>query len=308
MWNSYSWGPSGDGPPNEGSLWRLVGAAAATAALAAAVAAAAASLTRTAQSPRPPQPSSTSSTGHAGGEQTPPRDLEPQHLLCPITQVLFRDPVFVIDSGNTYDRDALLRYWARVGEARDPLTNVSLASREVRTNWDARRQVQAFLDERPAYVPDGWDSRELLPPDRPAPRLPAAPDLQEDQVPHDGLPASVHAHCRAVAQAHGGQLTEALVEHFALVFQVDADALRRAFPGRPVVAGGGGAAEPEAAAQAAPVLPPAARAHCDALAHAHNGVVPPELLQQAAQAFGVDAAVLRAAYGGDARGEDNAAA
>ena len=34
---------------------------------------------------------------------------EPTHLLCSITLALLRDPVFVPQSGNTYERDALVR-------------------------------------------------------------------------------------------------------------------------------------------------------------------------------------------------------
>ena len=33
--------------------------------------------------------------------------MEPVHLLCPITRVMYRDPVFVAESGNTYKREAI---------------------------------------------------------------------------------------------------------------------------------------------------------------------------------------------------------
>jgi hypothetical protein len=33
--------------------------------------------------------------------------MEPVHLLCPITRVMYRDPVFVAESGNTYEREAI---------------------------------------------------------------------------------------------------------------------------------------------------------------------------------------------------------
>lgn len=49
-------------------------------------------------------------------------------LLCPITQVMFRDPVFIPESGNTYERSAIETYWSgRPKCPRDPLTNVSLS-------------------------------------------------------------------------------------------------------------------------------------------------------------------------------------
>lgn len=36
---------------------------------------------------------------------------EPEELLCPITKVMMRDPVFVAGSGNTYEREAIETYW-----------------------------------------------------------------------------------------------------------------------------------------------------------------------------------------------------
>ena len=70
---------------------------------------------------------------------------EPAHLLCPITRAMFRDPVFVPCSGNTYEREALEKFWSSApGRARDPLTNVETRanSRVVYTNWDKRREVR----------------------------------------------------------------------------------------------------------------------------------------------------------------------
>merc|ERR1719410_1552494 len=93
--------------------------------------------------------------------------VEPHWLMCPITNALFRDPVFVVDSGNTYERDVVLDFWRLAGVAKDPLTNLQLATRDVRTNWGVRREVQSFLDDHPNYVPTGWDSRELPTPDAP---------------------------------------------------------------------------------------------------------------------------------------------
>ena len=34
-------------------------------------------------------------------------DAEPEELMCPITRTIFRDPVFVVDSGHTYERSGL---------------------------------------------------------------------------------------------------------------------------------------------------------------------------------------------------------
>lgn len=88
--------------------------------------------------------------------------VEPEQLLCSITHVMFRDPVFVPGSGNSYERSALLQYWATTpGPPRDPLSNVALQGRDVHTNWGLRRDVQRFLDLHPAYVPEGWPDRSV---------------------------------------------------------------------------------------------------------------------------------------------------
>ena len=90
-------------------------------------------------------------------------DAEPEVLMCPITRTMFRDPVFVVDSGHTYERSAILSHFERNG-AKDPLTRRALSSTKVMTNWAMRNVVQAWLDKHPGVTPDGWDSRELLEP------------------------------------------------------------------------------------------------------------------------------------------------
>ena len=92
-------------------------------------------------------------------------DAEPEELLCPITRTIFRDPVFVFDSGHTYERIAILSHFERNG-AKDPLTRLALSSTKVKTNWAMRNVVQAWLDKHPGVTPDGWDSRELLEPSK----------------------------------------------------------------------------------------------------------------------------------------------
>ena len=92
-------------------------------------------------------------------------DAEPEELMCPITRAVFRDPVFVVDSGHTYERSAILSHFERNG-AKDPLTRRALSSTKVMTNWAMRNVVQAWLDKHPGVTPDGWDSRELLEPSK----------------------------------------------------------------------------------------------------------------------------------------------
>lgn len=88
---------------------------------------------------------------------------EPAALLCPITNVMFRDPV-VTAHGNTYERSLLLQFWRQTGSAKDPLSNVDV-SRVVITNWGKRREVASFLQEHAGYIPQGWLNR-----DQPSPK------------------------------------------------------------------------------------------------------------------------------------------
>ena len=60
---------------------------------------------------------------------------EPAALLCPISSNLFRDPVFVSTSGNTYEREMIEAFWARSnGEKRDPYSNTVLHTAARRTS------------------------------------------------------------------------------------------------------------------------------------------------------------------------------
>ena len=99
--------------------------------------------------------------------------IEPAALCCPVTQVMYRDPVFVPESGNTYERAAIETFWtaqtrAGAGLPRDPLTNSELTTTKVYPNWDKRREVSAWLQEHPEYTPAGWPSREQPPPASPS--------------------------------------------------------------------------------------------------------------------------------------------
>ena len=108
---------------------------------------------------------STSARGDLPDAPDADLDAEPEVLMCPITRTMFRDPVFVFDSGHTYERSAILSHFERNG-AKDPLTRRALSSTKVKTNWAMRNVVQAWLDKHPGVTPDGWDSRELLEPSK----------------------------------------------------------------------------------------------------------------------------------------------
>ena len=89
---------------------------------------------------------------------------EPEDLTCPITKLMFRDPVFVAGSGNTYERDAIETFWRDRRDRRDPLTNARLKNANLFTNWTKRREVDAWLTRHPTQTPEGWTSRAAPPP------------------------------------------------------------------------------------------------------------------------------------------------
>jgi len=88
--------------------------------------------------------------------------VEPDHLLCPITRDMFRDPVILIESGHTYEKAAIQQH-LRLRRT-DPRTNVRVQSIALSTNMAIRMAVDAWLADNPGVTPDGWDSRELLSP------------------------------------------------------------------------------------------------------------------------------------------------
>ena len=90
---------------------------------------------------------------------------EPDALCCPITHCMFREPVFVPESGTTYERSALLAFWRRApGRRRDVLSNCAITSDTVFVDWNKRREVAAWLSAHPDVTPAGWDDREPPPP------------------------------------------------------------------------------------------------------------------------------------------------
>ena len=85
-------------------------------------------------------------------------DVEPDVLLCPITRVMFRDPVMVVESGHTYERSAILSHFERNGP-KDPLTRLALSSTKVMTNWAVRQMVRdkhPDVTPRPHEAPHGF--------------------------------------------------------------------------------------------------------------------------------------------------------
>ena len=93
---------------------------------------------------------------------------EPDDLLCPITGVMFRDPVVLPASGITFERRAI-EEWLSKGNLTCPVTRVEVASDNgvLLTNFTARGSVERWLRENPDRTPEDWNTREMLPPTHP---------------------------------------------------------------------------------------------------------------------------------------------
>eukprot|EP01061_Rhynchopus_euleeides_P018413 TRINITY_DN30480_c0_g1_i2.p1 TRINITY_DN30480_c0_g1~~TRINITY_DN30480_c0_g1_i2.p1 ORF type:complete len:372 (+),score=52.89 TRINITY_DN30480_c0_g1_i2:49-1164(+) len=95
---------------------------------------------------------------------------EPEPLCCPISNMMFRDPVLVPLSGHTYERANLEMFWENSkggsrdqGWPRDPMTNVQLPDTSVYPNLVLRHQVQVWLQQNTGRVPDGWPDIDVPP-------------------------------------------------------------------------------------------------------------------------------------------------
>ena len=73
---------------------------------------------------------------------------------CPITYVLFEDPV-VADDGRTYSRQAILDWFKdcrrRQVPITSPLTRVEMSERLV-DNFDMKRAVEEYIEQREAVL------------------------------------------------------------------------------------------------------------------------------------------------------------
>ena len=85
-------------------------------------------------------------------------DLEiPDHLVCPISKQLMKDPVLVVESCRTYDRLAIEEWFGR-GHHTDPMTNVSLSTIQIVPNIAIRKQVASYVAKHPVQSDKGKSS------------------------------------------------------------------------------------------------------------------------------------------------------
>ena len=100
-------------------------------------------------------------------EEVDSEEVDMDHLICSITGAMFKDPMLVVDSGQTYECRAIQEHFRKNGFS-DPMTRIPCSSNpKLVPNFLARRGVQAWLEQNPETIPDGWSNRRVGKPSKP---------------------------------------------------------------------------------------------------------------------------------------------
>lgn len=88
----------------------------------------------------------------------------PSHLICPITRLMFKEPVIVTTKtcARTYERVAIIDWIVR-GNMVDPLSREPLIDHYITPNESIRIAVSNWLDTHPGLTPEMWSCRDLPP-------------------------------------------------------------------------------------------------------------------------------------------------
>lgn len=82
----------------------------------------------------------------APGNRRRVKGTSKEPFICPITHQIMKDPVMLVETGKSYDRDALDN-WLQMSN-RDPMSNTVLESKQVQTNYNLRDAIrERFPDE-----------------------------------------------------------------------------------------------------------------------------------------------------------------
>ncbi len=76
----------------------------------------------------------------------------PVDIICPITFQIMNDPVMLVESGNTYERESILQ-WLEKNNT-DPLTNEKISNKTIAPNRAIKRLIISFLEENKQKTPD----------------------------------------------------------------------------------------------------------------------------------------------------------
>lgn len=73
----------------------------------------------------------------------------PKELCCPISEDLYKDPVLLVESGQTYSRESIEK-WFEKGHRTCPLTGKELNSTQLVPNYVVKGLVQSWMEGQPA--------------------------------------------------------------------------------------------------------------------------------------------------------------
>ena len=88
---------------------------------------------------------------------------EPTSLCCPISGMMFRDPVIVVDTGYTYERECILQHFKR-NLLSDPITGEKVTG-VIQVNRTVRDSVAEWMKTNAGIAPRGWDGVFIPDPD-----------------------------------------------------------------------------------------------------------------------------------------------
>lgn len=83
----------------------------------------------------------------------------PEDIICPITHQIMTDPVILVESGNTYEREAILK-WLKTRKS-DPATNEPISDEAIAPNRAIKRMIVSFLDKQKKINPQITDETYL---------------------------------------------------------------------------------------------------------------------------------------------------
>lgn len=121
-------------------------------------------------------------------------------ISCPISSEIMRDPVTLLENGNTYDRSSITK-WFEGGHRYDPLSNIELTSKEFVPCRPMKEVCQVYLLQLglPLSTPD--DVKEEIP----KPRL--SPGLYEGEGQLEIGSSTIHVTQLLLLEPTGGAIT-----------------------------------------------------------------------------------------------------
>ena len=86
------------------------------------------------------------------GSTAPSKDKQEKEkdksLICPLTNEMFKDPVVLVESGNTYEREAILEYLKYNEDPVDPVSKKKITSKIISPNLAIKEMIQKLEENK----------------------------------------------------------------------------------------------------------------------------------------------------------------